>query len=606
MEDVKSEKIEYLFLDIEWNQAPGTSDLDGREAIQIGVVAADAQIQKVKAFSKAIRLSDPKLFNKKTEILSHTPLANIMQGNEEKAVLEKFAQSFPQYCHLIVWSRDTYELFLRDMRKYGITIKRHRVVVLQDVLGVIAGSGNDQIGFENALICSGIEYVPNYLHYAKHDANYLYQIFYQCLQQYSGMTATENCFANDATRMLHTESCRYVQSMLAERKVVVPKSMIFRGYTVCKCCGKKQNWKQLEWEFSSIQKAKNKKNREDLKQLPPTESNIEKICKWFQLSYSVSSNAVFVRTAFSSFKNKAQDKLDTFGEIMIEYRVNPKLPCKSLMEQAKKNLEELLAIKEPVEFFKTVDKKREDLLDDADDTAPVFDFFKGGQKKIFEKALEQIQMFENSKTYVREQEIIDNVAQMEAIVTAKNPFSQIQKLPDMSMKFVQQYGALLEKEAEEMRPIVDDDLEKVLHTLDQKEFASVFRDKFVNAFAELKQKLDTSHEIAAVKNIRLESDTLKLRCMDEITEYEEVHRPKPVPPVTPVTPPTGGGHTEPLKPVTPPVQLMQKKRKNVSISNVAGARTYTLETEEDIDKFAEELKRKLKAQLEDDTIIILS
>lgn len=215
-------------------------------------------------------------------------------------------------------------------------------------------------------------------------------------------------------------------------------------------------------------------------------------------------------------------------------------------------------------------------------------------------------MFENSKTYVREQEIIDNVAQMEAIVTAKNPFSQIQKLPDMSMKFVQQYGALLEKEAEEMRPIVDDDLEKVLHTLDQKEFASVFREKFVNAFAELKQKLDTSHEIAAVKNIRLESDTLKLRCMDEITEYKEVHRPKPASHVTPVTPPTGGGHTEPPKPVAPPVQPKPKKRKNVSISNVAGARTYTLETEADVDKFAEELKRKLKAQLEDDTIIILS
>ena len=328
----------------------------------------------------------------------------------------------------------------------------------------------------------------------------------------------------------------------------------------------------------------------------------EVIKDYFGFSVSSDDDDMIMRT----FKKKAQDKLELFSEIMIEYRVNPKLPCKSLMEQAKKNLEELLAIKEPVEFFKTVDKKREDLLDDADDTAPVFDFFKGGQKKIFEKALEQIQMFENSKTYVREQEIIDNVAQMEAIVTAKNPFSQIQKLPDMSMKFVQQYGALLEKEAEEMRPIVDDDLEKVLHTLDQKEFASVFRDKFVNAFAELKQKLDTSHEIAAVKNIRLESDTLKLRCMDEITEYEEVHRPKPVPPVTPVTPPTGGGHTEPLKPVTPPVQLMQKKRKNVSISNVAGARTYTLETEEDIDKFAEELKRKLKAQLEDDTIIILS
>lgn len=71
MGDVKREKKN--FLDIEWNQAPGISDLDGRETTQIGVVAVDAQIQKVKTFSKAIRLSNPKLFNKKTENLSHMP-----------------------------------------------------------------------------------------------------------------------------------------------------------------------------------------------------------------------------------------------------------------------------------------------------------------------------------------------------------------------------------------------------------------------------------------------------------------------------------------------------------------------------------------------------
>lgn len=299
MEDVKREKFEYLFLDIEWNQAPGTSDLDGREAIQIGVVAADEQIQKVKTFCKAIRLSDPKLFNKRTEILSHTPLANIMQGNEEKAVLEKFAQSFPQYCHLIVWSRDTYDLFLRDMRKNGITIKRHKAVVLQEVLEIIAGSGNDQIGFENALIYSSIEYAPNYLHYAKHDADYLYQLFHQCVQQYSGMTAEESCLANEATKKLHTENCRYVQNMSVERKTALPKSMILRGYTVCKCCGKRQIWKRLEWEDSNKHKAQNKKYREDLKQIPLTETNIKKICKYFQLSYSISNDTVFVRTAFS-------------------------------------------------------------------------------------------------------------------------------------------------------------------------------------------------------------------------------------------------------------------------------------------------------------------
>ena len=274
------------------------------------------------------------------------------------------------------------------------------------------------------------------------------------------------------------------------------------------------------------------------------------------------------------------------------------------MERAKKDLEDILEIKEPAEFFKTVDRKRDDLLDDADDTAPVFDFFKSGQKKIFEKALEQIRMFENSKTYVREQEIIDNVAQMEAIVTSSNPFGKIQKLPDMSMKFIKQYGALLEKEAEAMRPVVDDDLKKVLNILDTKEFASVFRDKFVNAFAELKNKLDTSHEIAAVKNIKLESDTLKLRCLDEISDYEMRHQPKPEPPKE--VPPTEGGGSKTVKPEIPPVQIKAKRRKNVSISNVAGARTYSIENEQDIDRFLAEMKQKLLKELEPDTIITLS
>lgn len=313
-------------------------------------------------------------------------------------------------------------------------------------------------------------------------------------------------------------------------------------------------------------------------------------------------------TIMKSFKNKAQDKLKLFDDLMIEYRINPKLPCKPVIEQAKKNLEDILTIKEPAEFFKIVDKNRDDLLDDADDTAPVFDFFKSGQKKIFERALEQIQIFENSKVYVRDQEIIDNVAQMEAIVKAKKPFGKIQNLPDMSMKFVQQYGTLLEKEADAMRPIVDDDLKKVLSVLDSKTFAEVFRDRMIQAFEELQQKLETSQEIAAVKNIRLESDTVKLRCLDEITEYEEEHQPKPdlEPPTVPATPKMGKDGETPIKPVTPPVQPKLKKRKNISISNVAGARTYSIENEQDIDKFLAEMKQKLLQELEENTIIILS
>ena len=152
MEKVHLDEIaEYLFLDLEWNQAPGTVGVSRREAIQIGVVAADEEMKKVKTFSRAIRLSDSTLFNPETERIAHTPLANVMQGRAEDIVLMNFAQTFRQYHYIVVWSRDTYELFVRDMKKYGISVKKHKVVVLQEILGIVTEKANRQVGFENAL-----------------------------------------------------------------------------------------------------------------------------------------------------------------------------------------------------------------------------------------------------------------------------------------------------------------------------------------------------------------------------------------------------------------------------------------------------------------------
>ena len=302
------------------------------------------------------------------------------------------------------------------------------------------------------------------------------------------------------------------------------------------------------------------------------------------------------------FQTYAKKKLDEFADIMVEYRVNAMLPCKFIMEKAKKELDEIIAIKEPVEFFKTVDRNRDDLLDSAEDTAPVFDFFRGEQKNIFEKALKYIKIFDNSKTYVREQEIIDLVGKIEAVVKMNTPFGQIHTLPEMMDKFISLYGTLLDKEAKEMEPIVSDDYKKVMDVLETKQFADVFRSRFATKFEELRKKLETSNEIAGVKNIKLESDTLKLRCLDEIEEYERTHQPKPVTP--PVEVPTTGG--QPVTPPVPPVVTPSKRRKNVSISNVAGARTYSIETEADIDKFLAGMKQKLLAELEENTIITLS
>lgn len=241
------------------------------------------------------------------------------------------------------------------------------------------------------------------------------------------------------------------------------------------------------------------------------------------------------------------------------------------------------------------------MLDDAEDTAPVFDFFKGDQRKIFEDAVKNLTYFGNSKTYVSDQELLKVVEEIETIVKDSKPFGKIQRLPELNKKFGELHIGLLEKEAAIMEPLVHDDFLKVKEVLDTKPFAEVLRPRVNQKFEEIWDKLKKSNDIATIKNLKLESDTLKIKCLDEIDEYERAHQPAPESPVTPIV--LG---KEPIEPTPVPTKIKTKRRKNVSISNVAGARTYSIETEQDIDKFLAEMKQKLMDELEEDTIITLS
>ena len=44
------EIFDFLFVDMEWNQKAGTSDLVDREPIQIGLIGTDANLEKRKLF----------------------------------------------------------------------------------------------------------------------------------------------------------------------------------------------------------------------------------------------------------------------------------------------------------------------------------------------------------------------------------------------------------------------------------------------------------------------------------------------------------------------------------------------------------------------------
>jgi hypothetical protein len=300
----------------------------------------------------------------------------------------------------------------------------------------------------------------------------------------------------------------------------------------------------------------------------------------------------------ASFKSRSQSKLADIEKLLFEYKIESRFPGKNILVKAKDLLNQVGSTSDPMEFFRLVDSKKDDFLDIAEDISPVMAFFAGEQKGIFAKAWKYIDIFNNSKTYVVDRQLIEVVDKIKAIVSKQSPYAEIHKLPALLDEFGTKHIALIEKEAEPIKEDLMSDKLKVCEALDAKdEYTVKFKEKFVNLFSELSNKLDTSNEIAAVKNIRYESDALKTRCLNEIAEYEkklleeEQRKQKEQN--------KGNGGTV----VTPPVVI--KAEKNISLKQITSGKTVTIEKEDDIDQFLKTLKVKLVKELEKDTIIKL-
>lgn len=252
----ETEKFEYVFVDIEWNQTPGTIDLESREPIQIGVLATDENMNIKKTFSKAIRLSNQDCYNQDAFSLTRLKLNSVMQTNSEETVLQKFKMSFPRYKYVVVWTNETYKLLRIGMDKYGLKMPKHRVVIFQQIIMHIAGNGVKPIGFELALKNEKIEYKKNYLHCSKHDVNYMYQLFCKCYDKYIIWTNHEYCYLNKRTHIVHTNKCRYIRINQKSNLNKTTKEVIFWGNRICKTCGYEYEWnrwiKEVKKEFIAL------------------------------------------------------------------------------------------------------------------------------------------------------------------------------------------------------------------------------------------------------------------------------------------------------------------------------------------------------------------
>jgi hypothetical protein len=316
-------------------------------------------------------------------------------------------------------------------------------------------------------------------------------------------------------------------------------------------------------------------------------TNAKELCKNL---FNYSSVPTDEDGLMNRFKDLAQEEITNIRELSVYYE-GADYPGKDVLIEGKKVFEEVVSKKDTMEFYEKAYELKDDFLDYVDYSEDVKKFFKN-QKKFFDDALRKIEIYNKNKTYVLDQQVIDLIGKIKAIILSKEPYLQIPQLPILIEEFSEKFTELLEVECEPVRRVIESDCEKVLNDIYSYEFKDELSGKFKKKFSELIQRLDSANNFYEAIAMKEESDRLKMRSFEEISREVEIRRPSVV--LASVT----------VIGVEEPPVYKTKRTKTVSIANILhGAKT--IETEADIDELLTDIKSKLKQELNEDTRIKL-
>ncbi len=282
-------------------------------------------------------------------------------------------------------------------------------------------------------------------------------------------------------------------------------------------------------------------------------------------------------------------KADIEKVLHDDYGINSKLPGKKVLEKALRLIDETLKISEPLSFYKRVDELCDDFLENGLDIGDLNSFLGGVQKDKYLHAVRTLRTYENSKNFIFDQDIIDYASEIKKILSMEKPYSMIPKLEDYDDKLGDAVVALLERDAKKIEPDLMADWNLVKENIiAERPYAQKVLDLVNQQFSDLLEKLKTANDIATLNGIRNESSALQQKCTKMIQAEENKYQ------------------NDHIKPGEKPDKVKVIKNKTITFRNVTGNKIYSIKSEEDIEALLGELREKLKAQLEEDTIIKLS
>lgn len=290
-------------------------------------------------------------------------------------------------------------------------------------------------------------------------------------------------------------------------------------------------------------------------------------------------------------------------DLEMKYTDGSKYPGRETIREGKKLFTELTNEEYTNSFFNEIEEKEEDYLDFMEEYEPIKIFFDGNQKGMFDKSVKILDLYEESKfSIVNEnlEEIESVIKNIKDIIYMEEPYEYIPDLPSYNEQFNNYYGELLDNILRPIEESIESSKRYVFEELSDKKCHDILANSFLKTFEEIKNKAERADNVAELNSIKVAIDDIKLSCINKIDieerkiaqreEEERLRKEREAAGNTKVDTPV-----EPVKPIKPVVET----KKYTTIQKVSNSMSWQIRNEEDVKKYVAELEANLLKTLKE-------
>jgi len=282
---------------------------------------------------------------------------------------------------------------------------------------------------------------------------------------------------------------------------------------------------------------------------------------------------------FSFSQNLLQEEIAGLEAIKSKYVEESRYPGKEQVDDYYDLLKKLIDLSDPSSFFNRLISEKDLLKDLHKKASPVLSFFNSEQVKIFRKILQKIALYKRDIQFLSD-DAKDHIKRIDEIIELDEPYSSIKELPQLEHKIEES----LQKSLKDQKNKVSEKLKNAVDEI-KKEFAKHeklsddFKKSILDSFNSIEDMINDSNECTVIESQLSRIDMLREDAYKQIEK--QIHVGKE----------SDGKYEGKQTVYLNNTQLFKHEK--------------TIETDEDLEEYIEELKSKLKELLKKKKIRVM-